>query len=465
MPRLKKIDMQRDSLDFRNMSVGKLFTRQLIPNILGMISSALFIIVDGIFVGRGIGSDAMAAVNIVAPISMITTGIGLMFGTGGSVLASINMSRGKERIANINITQSTAVCFIFTALLTTLILLFPHRVVGLFGAGDGLTGPAAEYLFWFGITLPFTALFVALSFFVRLTNPRYSMWCMLTGTVINIVLDYIFIFEFEWGLMGAAVATDIGEMAGCLMLVGYLFRRSAAIRFTRFKASLKSIRLTLRNTWYMVRLGFPTFLSEATIAVMAMSGNFAFMHYLGTDGVAAFSIACYLFPIIFMVYNATVQSAQPIISFNYGCGQMERANQAFRKAVLFATGVGVLITICSALFSRQVVSLFVPDPQNPAFGLAASGLPLFSADYVFFAFNIVVIGYYTSIERVRRATVLTLLRGILPVIYFHLLPLWFPVTGIWLAVGAGDITTTIFIVFLALWEKKYGHEKIDRGAY
>ena len=454
--------MQRDSLDFKNMSIGKLFTKQLIPNILGMIASALFIIVDGIFVGRGIGSDAMAAVNIVAPISMLITGVGLMFGTGGSVLASINMSRGKERIANINITQSTAVCSIFTAIITVLMLLFPFQVVRLFGAEDGLTGPAAEYLFWYSINLPFTALFVALSFFVRLTNPRYSMWCMLTGTVINIVLDYIFIFEFKWGLMGAAVATDIGEIVGCSMLLGYLFRKSVAIRLTRFKASLKSIRLTLRNTWYMVRLGFPTFLSEATIAIMAISGNFVFMHYLGTDGVAAFSIACYLFPIIFMVYNATVQSAQPIISFNYGCGQMERANQAFRRAVLFAMGVGFVVTLCTFAFAPGVVSLFVPEPANPAYGIAVTGLPLFAVDFIFFAFNIVVIGYYTSIERVKRATMLTLLRGILPVVYFYLLPMLFSVTGIWLAVGAGDMTTTIFIVILALADKKRKHEKTDR---
>jgi hypothetical protein len=446
------------------MSVGRLFVIQLIPNILGMISSALFIIVDGIFVGRGIGSDAMAAVNIVAPLSMFITGLGLMFGTGGSVLASINMSRGKGRVANINITQAAAACFTVTAVITVLILLFPSRLAGLLGAESGLMDDVLEYLFWFNITLPFTALFVTLSFFTRLTNPRYTMWCMLAGTVVNIVLDYVFIFRLGWGLAGAAIATDLGELVGCSMLLGYLFRNSVEVRFTRFKASLKSIRLTLRNAWYMVRLGLPVFLSEATIAIMAVSGNYVFMRYLGTDGVAAFSIACYLFPIIFMVYNATVQSAQPIISFNYGCCQMGRAEQAFRKAVMFAFGIGSVISVFSLFFSGQLVSLFVPDAANPAWGYAVSGLPLFAADYIFFGFNIVVIGYYTSIERVKRATLLTVLRGIVPVVYFYLLPLWLGVRGIWLAVAAGDMTVTAFIVVLVLLDRGYRQKKAAIGS-
>jgi Na+-driven multidrug efflux pump len=445
------------------MSVGKLFTRQLIPNILGMISSAMFIIVDGIFVGRGIGSDAMAAVNIVAPLSMIIAGVALMFGTGGSVLASINLSRGKEKLANINITQSFVVSFIFTTILTLLLVFFPRQAASLLGAGDGLVGPASEYLFWFSVTLPFTMLGVALPFFVRLTNPRVAMWAMLAATLVNIILDYLFIFPFGWGLKGAAIATDIGETVGCVIMLAYLFRKSVAVRFTKFKTSLKSIRLTLRNTWYMIRLGFSAFLSEAAIAVMAVTGNYVFMRHLGTDGVAAFSIICYLFPIIFMVFNATVQSAQPIISFNYGCGQMKRAGEALRKALFTTTGIGLFVSLCCVFFSEEVVSLFIPDQANAAYGYAVYGLPLFAVDYIFFGFNVVAIGYYTGIERVRRAVMLTVVRGALPVAYFYLLPLVLPASGIWLAVAAADITTTIFIVILALADKRRAYGKADFG--
>lgn len=442
------------------MSVGRLFTKQLIPNILGMVASAMFIIVDGIFVGQGIGSDALAAVNIVAPLSMLMAGVGLMLGTGGSVLASINLSRGKERLANINITQSFVAVTILSLIITATILLLPGQAATLLGANEELLKPATEYLFWFTTALPFMVSTIVLPFFVRLTNPQVAMWSMLIATFVNIVLDYLFIFPFGWGLTGAALATGIGEVIGCAILFAYLFRKSVAVRFIRFKTSLKSIRLTLRNAWYMVRIGFPAFLSEAAIAVMAITGNYVFMHYMGADGVAAFSIVCYLFPIIFMVFNATVQSAQPIISYNYGCDQMSRANEALRRALATTTCIGLFIALCTLFFGAQVVSLFIPDTANPAFGYAVTGLPLFATDYIFFGFNVVAIGYYTSIERIKRATLLTIVRGILPVICFYLLPMWFPATGIWLAVGAADITTTIFIVTLATADKKRGNEKV-----
>lgn len=309
------------------MSVGKLFTKQLFPTLLGMVSSALFTVVDGIFVGRGIGSDAMAAVNITAPLAMITAGVGLMFGMGGGILASINLSRGKNKVANINITQSTVTLIVVGAVMTLLLTLFTPQAAALFGSDAYLMDMAVEYMFWFSVSIPFTVMVVALPFFTRLTNPNISMWAMVTATVINIVLDYVFIFVSEWGLFGAAVATDIGEAAGAIIMLAYLFRRRIAVRFTRLKMSVKSLRLTLRNVWYMVRLGFSSCLSEIALAIMVISGNFVFMHYLGADGVAAYSVVCYLFPIIFMVFNSIVQSAQPIISYNYGCGQMTRPAQ------------------------------------------------------------------------------------------------------------------------------------------
>ena len=148
--------MQRDNLDFKNMSVSKLFTKQLFPTLLGMVSSALFTVVDGIFVGRGIGSDAIAAVNIAAPIFMIAAGLGLMFGMGGGILASINLSRGKLVVANINVTQSIVMLTIVSIIMGILLTVFPETVVTLLGAEGHLTELSAEYLFWFSISIPST---------------------------------------------------------------------------------------------------------------------------------------------------------------------------------------------------------------------------------------------------------------------------------------------------------------------
>lgn len=445
--------MQRDSLDFKSMSVGKLFTKLLVPTIMGMAASALFTVVDGIFVGNGIGSDAMAAVNISAPIFMIITGVGLMFGMGGGILTSINLSQGKKKVANINFTQSVIALVFISLVMTLLLTIFPHKIATLFGSDEYLMDMVVEYLFWFSISLPFTVLVVALPFFIRLTNPKISMWAMLAATVVNIILDYLFIFVFKWGLFGAAIATDIGEFVGAAIMIIYLFRHSIAIRFVWLKLSVKSLLLTLRNVGYMIKLGFSVFLSEITISVMIISGNYVFMGYMGADGVAAYSVICYLFPIIFMVFNATVQSAQPIISYNYGCGQMKRSDNALRLSMLFTLAFAFSIMLLFICFTRSIVTLFIPDTASAAWGYAVAGLPLFATDYLFFGINIIIIGYYTSIERLRRAISLTVLRGILPVVFFFTLPLLLDVNGIWLAVAAGDITTTVVIVILLIVDK------------
>lgn len=445
--------MQRDSLDFKSMSVGKLFTKLLVPTIMGMAASALFTVVDGIFVGNGIGSDAMAAVNISAPIFMIITGVGLMFGMGGGILTSINLSQGKKKVANINFTQSVIALVFISLVMTLLLTIFPHKIATLFGSDEYLMDMVVEYLFRFSISLPFTVLVVALPFFIRLTNPKISMWAMLAATVVNIILDYLFIFVFKWGLFGAAIATDIGEFVGAAIMIIYLFRHSIAIRFVWLKLSVKSLLLTLRNVGYMIKLGFSVFLSEITISVMIISGNYVFMDYMGADGVSAYSVICYLFPIIFMVFNATVQSAQPIISYNYGCGQMKRSDNALRLSMLFTLAFAFSIMLLFICFTRSIVTLFIPDTASAAWGYAVAGLPLFATDYLFFGINIIIIGYYTSIERLRRAISLTVLRGILPVVFFFTLPLLLDVNGIWLAVAAGDITTTVVIVILLIVDK------------
>ena len=445
--------MQRDSLDFKSMSVGKLFTKLLVSTIMGMAASALFTVVDGIFVGNGIGSDAMAAVNISAPIFMIITGVGLMFGMGGGILTSINLSQGKKKVANINFIQSVIALVFISLVMTLLLTIFPHKIATLFGSDEYLMDMVVEYLFWFSISLPFTVLVVALPFFIRLTNPKISMWAMLAATVVNIILDYLFIFVFKWGLFGAAIATDIGEFVGAAIMIVYLFRHSIAIRFVWLKLSVKSLLLTLRNVGYMIKLGFSVFLSEITISVMIISGNYVFMDYMGADGVAAYSVICYLFPIIFMVFNATVQSAQPIISYNYGCGQMKRSDNALRLSMLFTLAFAFSIMLLFICFTRSIVTLFIPDTASAAWGYAVAGLPLFATDYLFFGINIIIIGYYTSIERLRRAISLTVLRGILPVVFFFTLPLLLDVNGIWLAVAAGDITTTVVIVILLIVDK------------
>lgn len=441
--------MQRDSIDFGTTPVDSLFRRFLLPTVLGMVSSAIFIITDGIFVGKGIGSDALAAVNIVAPIYMLVTGIALMFGLGGSVVASINLSQGKTRVANINITQSLVVPILLLVVFNALVLIFPSQVLYMLGTPSELIDSAREYLVWFTAFLIPLAVFDILMFIVRLDgSPNFVMICNISAAGTNIILDYLFIFHFGWGLAGAAVATGIGYILGAAVMLWYMFYRRQTLSFVRLKLSPKSLRLTLRNTGYMIFLGFPTFLGEAAISLLMIVGNYAFVRYIGKDGVAAYSIACYIFPIIFMVYNGIVQAAQPIISYNYGIGEDQRASRALHLAVRTALACGIVVFAFTWFFSEALAGMFL-SPDAPAYALAVTGLPLFAAGYPFFGINLIIIGYYQSIERGKLATGLTIMRGIVLIILcFNILPLIWGVEGIWLSVPVAEALETILLLVI-----------------
>lgn len=436
----------KDSIDFGKMEIPKLFRKLLIPTVIGMVFSAIFVVTDGIFVGRGVGSDALAAVNITAPLFLLTTGIGLMFGVGASVVASIHLAQHKNKVANINITQALIVSTVFIALFSLLCLIFRTQVALFLGSSERLLPAVLEYLVYFVPFLVFSLLLNTGMFFVRLDgSPYYAMCCNIVAAVINIVFDYVFIFIFGWGLMGAAVATGLGTAVGGTMLLVYLWRYSYTLKLCRIKLSRKSMWLTVRNVSYMMKLGSSAFLSEASIACMMFLGNYVFIRHLGEDGVAAFSIACYFFPIIFMVYNAIAQSAQPIISYNFGLNNRVRVLKALRLSVKTALLCGIFFFASTLLFSEQIVSLFI-DKSYHAHTLAVYGMPYFAFGYIFFAVNMVGIGYYQSVEQAKRATCITLLRGVVfMLLTFTLLPIMLDVKGIWLAVPLAEILTLVLI--------------------
>lgn len=443
----------KDSIDFGSMEIPKLFRKLLIPTVLGMVFSAVFVITDGIFVGKGIGSDALAAVNITAPLFLLNTGVGLMFGVGASVVASIHLSQGKAKTARINVTQAVVVSSLFLALLWGIVCMFAPQVAVFLGSSARLLPLAVEYMYWFLPFLIFSALLSSGMFFVRLDgSPNYAMLCNAIPAVINIILDYLFIFEFGWGMFGAAFATSLGYVVGAIMIIVYLSRKKNVIHFCRVKFSKKSMQLTWRNVKYMCRLGSSTFLCEGAIASMMFAGNYVFIHYLGEDGVAAFSIACYFFPIIFMVYNAIGQSAQPILSYNFGAGNDVRVSSTFRLALVTAVVCGVVFFVLTAVFSHQIVAMFV-DRSYPAYDIAVAGLPLFASGFVFFAVNIVSIGYFQSVERARPAMLVTVLRGfVFMILCLFGMPLLFDVPGIWLAVPLAEMLT--FLVIAGIYYRK-----------
>lgn len=443
---MKNRNLDRDKLDFANDKIGPLFRALFFPTLVGMIFNSALTLIDGIFVGQGVGAEGIAAVNIVAPIYMVATGIGLMFGIGSSVVASIRLSENKVKVARIIMTQAFIVGLVLVGLIAIGSLAFPRQVVHLLGCSALLEENAVSYLLWLLPALLFVFIQSVGMMLIRLDgSPKYAMSVQIVAAVVNIVLDWYMVFPLGWGVMGAALATSIACAAGGVMVLVYFLRFPNKLRFYPLKWSMTSLLLTLRNTGYMVRIGFATFLTELAMSVMMLTGNYMFISMLGEDGVAAFAIACYLFPVVFSISNAVAQSAQPIISYNYGAHLPERISRTLRISLFTAIICGISVMVCLWLGATGVVRLFLA-PQENAYHLAVEGLPLYAVCAVFFAVNIAFIGYYQSIEKAMVSIVYTLLRGILFLVpCFILLPRLIGVPGLWLAIPASELLTCIVI--------------------
>ncbi len=447
----------RDHIDFGTMRVPQLFLRLFVPTLLGLISNALLNLADGIFVGRGVGSDGLAAINVAAPVFMICTGISLMFGSGVSVVAAVHLSRGNLKAANINVTQAFSVAMLLMVAILAMIMSFPEALGRLFGSSDRLMPYVVDYIM--NVTPGFPALVIMIIglFVVRLDgSPNVAMAIQITGAVLNVVLDYLFVFPLQMGIGGAGLATAISEWVGALVLIVYMLRFSKQLKFYRPKFSLTAISLTMRNVGYMIRLGLSTFVAEIGMSVMMVAGNYMFIARLHEEGVAAFSIVCYLFPLIFMFGNAIAQSALPIISYNHGSGQLDRVRRMLRIGIGSGIACGFVIACVISLGASLLVSLFI-DSAAEAWQLAVDGLPWFATGFIFFTLNIVLIGYEQSMERARLATFHMLLRSVILLVpIFIVLPTLVGDLGLWLAVPTSEALTLVVIIMQMRLRRKVG---------
>ena len=449
--------MQRDSIDFESSQIGALFRRMLIPTLLGTLAMSAMTVVDGIIVGQGVGSVGVASVNIVAPIYLIMSGIGLMIGAGCSVVATIHLAKNKLKVARLNVTQALVVSAFVVTLIAAAVLLFPRHTALLLGASETLMPHVLDYVVWIMPGFVFEMFSLIGLFIIRLDGaPRFAMWCTVIPAVLNAILDWVLVFPVGMGVEGAGVATSFCMVLGGLMALGYLIFKAERLHLQLPKLSLKSLALTLRNIYYQCRVGFSSLMGELAVAVSIYIGNLVFMRYLGDDGVGAFGISCYYTPFFFSVGNSIAQSAQPIISYNYGVERWTNVAKVRRLLLITSISVGVLLALLFSLLPEPLVALFV-DTESTAGQIAINGFPYFATGIILFILNVAIIGYYQSIERIGRAILLVSLRGLIFLLpSFLLLPRLYGQEGIWLAMPLAELLTLVVIIISGRIDKLRG---------
>lgn len=443
--------------DFLNKPVKQVFMRYLVPSVFATMVTSIYVLADTIIVGKGIGTIAVAALNIVLPLYNIFFGLGLLFGVGGSVLMSILRGEGDEKGSNAYFSTSLVAMCVVLALSLAFFTAFMEKIAIVFG-GTPETMPYImdymPYIVW-GMGLFFFSSY--LQTFIRNDGaPRLAMYAVVSGGVANIILDYVFVYNFNMGMAGAAIATVMGSGLTVVILLTHFFTKKNNLHF-----SLKGVRPSFIKN--IILNGFASFLIEVASGVTIFVFNIQLLKYAGNTGVSVYSIISNTAIVVVCLCKGINQAAQPLLSTNYGAGLYERTDK------IRSLAVKVSIIICAV---PVILGLVVPDfftyifinPDSAILSMSASAIRIYFVGFMMLGINMVFICYFQAILKNGYSMIICLMRGLILVVAFaYIFPLFMDVTGIWLAVPAAETITMLFGIYLIYFKKSAQREINDKS--
>ncbi|WP_082881291.1 MATE family efflux transporter [Lederbergia galactosidilytica] len=404
---------------------------------------AINILIDGLFVSHGVGEKGLAGVNIAVPIYSVILSVSLWIGMGGATLYSIALGQNNHVRAKKIFTHSIILAIATTGLIIAFCLMFEKRLAYVFGANDSIITYVDDYLH---IILLFGLVFVLeniLSIFIRNDgNPALAMTGLIVTSVVNIILNYLFIFIFHWGVKGAAYATVIGTFIGILALLTHFLTRKKQLGYSHTKLDIS----LLGNIF---SIGFPSFIVEGSAAVMMVGFNVTFSHFVGEVGVVAYAVVNYMHTVFIMLFIGIGTALQPITSYHYGANLYSRMKQFIRMAIITGISLGAAVFMIGLIGRGWIISLFGIEISEVV-DYTKMGISYFFAGYLFLGINMVFVEYYQSIGKIRIATWITLCRSLflfIPLLW--VLPNFFGPDTIWLVFPLAEGFTVLFI-YLAL---------------
>lgn len=393
--------------------VGGLILKFAIPAIISMLVSALYNIVDQIFIGQGVGMLGNAATNVAFPVTTIATALALLLGIGGASNYNLEMGAGREKKASSIAGTALSTLVITGVILAVAVLLFLRPLLSLFGATTDVMPYAVDYLGITAVGLPFYALSIGGNHIVRADrSPTYSMTCVLTGAIINTILDPLFIFGFGWGIKGAAWATVIGQIVSGILVVIYFGKfRKMYLEMSMLKPSSECLKA-------IISLGMASCINQIAMAIVQIVLNNILRYYgglsvYGSDiPIACVGVISKVNQVFMAICIGISQGCQPIWGFNYGAKKYDRVRLAYRYSMISCTAIATVFFLCFQLFPHQIVSIFGTG-SDLYFQFAERYLKIFM--FMTFANGIQPMssGFFTSIGKAKLGIVMSLTRQVL----------------------------------------------------
>ncbi|NQU97941.1 MATE family efflux transporter [Candidatus Woesearchaeota archaeon] len=434
-------------------SIPKTLFKQSMPAIIGLLVVSLYNLVDTIFIGRGVGSLGIAGLAITFPIQMIAMAISQTIGIGSASIISRSIGAKKFNVAEKTLGNLFSLVLIVGSALTVIGLAFLTPILKIFGATKTILPYATDYMtiiIYGSILLLFA--FSANNLIRAEGNAKFSMIVMALSAVLNIILDAIFIFGFDMGMKGAALATVIAQGSSALLVLFYFLIGKSSIKFY-----WKNMLLDFKIVMETFSIGVSSFARMAAASVMSIFLNHSLAFYGGDIAIAAMGVVNRLFSIIFLPIIGLVIGMQPIVGYNYGAKNYKRTKSSINLSVKVSTLISIASFVILMAFAEPIVKVFTNDLELIALSVRITKIVILAMPII--GFQIIAGGMYQSMGKAKKAFVLSILRQVIFLIPLILImPLFFKLDGLFYAFPMADFLAGAITAMILMRELKNLHK-------
>lgn len=423
------------AIDLLKDNERRVFFHYLIPSICSTLVSAIYILIDTLVIGNGVSAEGISALNVCLPLYSLYMGIGLMFGVGGGILFSSEEGTGDTEKANKYLAASMIGVIIVTILITAVLALNLKDVLYLLGANDNSIDLVMEY----GKYVVYCGPIFTCSYFLgpivrNKKDPKLCMKGVLVGAVLNIVLDYLFVYPMDMGMTGAAIASVMSSLTTLLILLTH-FRKKE----NRIKISAKG--LSFNDFKQIVTCGSSSFLMEVATGFVILVFNIQILKHIGGNGVVIYGVISNCMLVGTALFNGVAQAGQPIISTNYGANKIGRVKSVLKYAVVITMFISIILYLITTIFTKDVISIFM-KVNDDLMNIGVPAVRMYLSCFCLMGVNVLLCNYFQSVGREKVSVIISIVRGfLLNIILVVLMPSIFGGNSLWIVVPITEMIT------------------------
>lgn len=404
------------------------FKQYVIPSVASMWVFSLYSMVDGAFVSRGVGSEALAAVNISTPYINTLFALSVLLSTGASTIVSMTLGKGDNKKASEYFTLNTVLLAIISIFITIISLLNLENIAIFLGATESTLPLVKGYLGNIILFVGFYLVSYGLELLIKCDGyPHLSTIGVIIAAITNIVLDYIFVIQFKWGVEGAALATGIARILSVSFFISHFLRKRGKLRFCKFKFDFNFIKR-------IIFIGIPDSMTEASLAVVILLFNQSILRLIGESALVSYSVICYITTLVLTTMLGISQGLQPICSYYYGKEDDKSVLKLLDMSISYIKKSSIIAFLLVIIFANQIVAMFIDKSDMSLFLYTVKTLRISSVAYLIMGYNVIISGFCVATGKAIYASIVSLGRGLVVItLSLIIMTFIFGGSGIWMA--------------------------------